>query len=425
MQGQKNGMDLQQELESAAPGRRRRRRFMALGILALAIIAALAWYNITHRSENGKLQFETGQVRRDDLTVTVSATGTLEPTNQVEVGSELSGIIKEVRVDFNDRVRVGQELARLDDTKLRAAVAKSEAALASARAGLKEAEATATEAQANFERMQHLRRSTDNRVPSDQDLETARATLDRALAAVAAARARIAEATATLNVDRTNLEKSVIYSPINGVVLTRSVDPGQTVAASFQAPVLFTLAEDLALMELHVDVDEADVGLVREGQPAVFTVDAYPERSFPAVIRQVRYGAQTTSGVVTYETVLTVSNEDLTLRPGMTATAEITVQEVRDALLVPNAALRFVPPAQGTAGRSGFMGRLMPGPPRRRSASDSAGASTGPCVWRLQDGQPVPVAVTLGHTDGQWTEVRAAELAPGTEVIIGILEETR
>jgi HlyD family secretion protein len=204
------------------------------------------------------------------------------------------------------------------------------------------------------------------------------------------------------------------------------VDPGQTVAASFQAPVLFTLAEDLALMELHVDVDEADVGMVHEGQAAVFTVDAYPERSFPAVIRQVRYGAEITSGVVTYETVLTVSNEDLTLRPGMTATAEITVQEVRDALLVPNAALRFVPPPPAAAGpRSGFMGRLMPGPPRQRSTANQAASQTGPKVWRLENGQPVPVAVTPGHTDGQWTEVRATDPAPGTEVIVGILEETR
>jgi HlyD family secretion protein len=198
------------------------------------------------------------------------------------------------------------------------------------------------------------------------------------------------------------------------------------VAASFQAPVLFTLAEDLSLMELHVDVDEADVGMVHEGQSAVFTVDAYPERSFPAVIRQVRYGAETTSGVVTYETVLTVSNEDLTLRPGMTATAEITVQEVKDALLVPNAALRFVPPAPAAAGaRSGFMGRLMPGPRRQLSTVNQAASQTGPKVWRLENGQPVPVAVTLGHTDGLWTEVRANDLAPGTEVIVSILEETR
>jgi HlyD family secretion protein len=418
------GMDLHQELESAAPNRRRR-IYLTLGILVLAAMAIFLWFATGRQAENAKPRFETRKVRQGDLTVTVGATGTLEPTNQVDVGSELSGIIQSVTVDFNDQVRIGQELARLDDTKLKAAVAKSEAALVSARASLREAKATATEARANYERMRHLRRSTDNRVPSDQDLETAKATLDRALAAEDSAQARIAEAIATLNVDRTNLEKSVIYSPINGVVLTRSVDPGQTVAASFQAPVLFTLAEDLALMELHVDVDEADVGLVREGQPAVFTVDAYAERSFPAVIRQVRYGAETTSGVVTYETVLTVSNADLTLRPGMTATAEITVQEVRDALLVPNAALRFVPPAQAATGPSGFMGRLMPGPPRRGGPTDNAGAPAGPKIWRLQDGQPVPVAVTLGQSDGQWTEVRAAELTPGAEVIVGTMEASR
>lgn len=417
-------MDLHQELESAAPNRRRR-RYLALGLLILAAIGGALWYAAAQRSENDKPHFETRKVRRGDLTVTVSATGTLQPTNQVEVGSELSGIIKQVAVDFNDQVHVGQELARLDDTKLKAAVAKSEAALASARASLREAKASAAEARANFQRITALRGLTNNRIPSDQDLEAAKATLDRAAAAEASAEARIAEAIATLNVDRTNLEKSVIYSPINGVVLIRSVDPGQTVAASFQAPVLFTLAEDLALMELHVDVDEADVGLVREGQPAVFTVDAYPERSFPAVIRQVRYGAAATSGVVTYETVLTVSNEDLTLRPGMTATAEITVQSVADALLVPNAALRFVPPAQASTGRSGFMGRLMPGPPRRSSGAAPAGTPAGPKVWRLQNGLPVPMAVTLGQSDGQWTEVRAPDLAPDTEVIVGTLEAAK
>jgi HlyD family secretion protein len=417
-------MDLQDELQSAAPNRRRRLLLVVLGVLGLAGAAALIYAN-GHRSETRQPRFETAKVRRGDLTVTVSATGTLEPTNQVDVSSELSGIIKTVAVDFNDRVRIGQELARLDDTKLRAAVAKSEAALASARAGLIEARATAAEARANLARIEQLRRVTENKVPSDQDLETAGAAVDRAVAAEAAAAAKIAEATATLNLDRTNLEKSVIHSPINGVVLTRSVEPGQTVAASLQAPVLFTLAEDLALMELHVDVDEADVGMVHEGQAAVFTVDAYPDRSFPATIRQVRYGAATTSGVVTYETVLTVSNQDLTLRPGMTATAEITVQQVTDALLVPNAALRFVPAVQPAAGRSGLIGRLLPGPPRRQKGTGGPDPASGPRVWLLQDGRPAPVPVTIGQSDGIFTEIKSPTLAPGAEIIIATLAEAK
>ncbi len=416
--------DLERELEAVAPGRRGRQLLLLLGLLVVAGAGLALWLG-GNGKDAAQPRFKTEDVRRGDLTVTVSATGTLEPTNQVDVGSELSGIIKSVAVDFNDRVRIGQELARLDDTKLKGAVAKSEAALASAKAGLVEAKATTVEALANLQRMEKLRRATDNRVPSDQDLETARAAVDRATASEEAARANILEAEATLRVDRTNLQKSVIYSPINGVVLTRSVDPGQTVAASLQAPVLFTLAEDLARMELHVDVDEADVGQVREGQEAVFTVDAYPQRSFPAHIRQVRYGAETTSGVVTYETVLTVSNDDLTLRPGMTATAEITVEKVTDALLVPNAALRFEPPrTEEGGGKRGLLARLMPGPPRR-SPSSARAADAGAKVWQLRDGRPVPVTVTVGRSDGVSTAVQAAELDAGAKVIVGTLTEAK
>ncbi len=411
-------MDLTKELQKAKKNHRGRLIFLVLATLVLAGGGWALWA-VYHRSETQQPRFATETARRGDLTVTVGATGTLQPTNQVEVGSELSGIIKSVAADYNDRVRVGQELARLDDTKLKAAVAKSTAALASARAGLTEARATALEARASLERLRHLRRLTDNKVPSAQDVETAEAAVKRAEAAQASASARIAEAEASLNVDRTNLEKSVIYSPIDGVVLARSVEPGQTVAASLQAPVLFTLAEDLTRMELQVDVDEADVGQVRQDQEAVFTVDAYPERRFPARIRQVRYGAATTNGVVTYKTILTVANEDLTLRPGMTAAAEITVETITDALLVPNAALRFTPPQPAPPGqRRGFLERLMPRPPH--SPARPAGRS-GPQVWILQAGKPAAVTVTVGQSDGILTEVRDTDLPPGTAVIVGTL----
>ena len=423
MTSQQTGdMDLTEEIERTGPGRGSRYRFLA--VLTLVVIgAALALWGRSYRADANQPRFKTEAVRRGDLTVTVSATGTLQPTNQVEVGSELSGIVKSVSVDYNDRIGIGQELARLDDTKLKAAVAKSEAALASARASLLEARATSAQGRVNLERLRDLRRRTNGKVPSEQDIDTAEATLERAVAAESSAAAKIAEAEATLNVDRTNLEKNVIYSPINGVVLTRSVEPGQTVAASLQAPVLFTLAEDLARMELQVDVDEADVGQVSEGQEAVFTVDAYPDRSFPARIRQVRYGAATTNGVVTYKTVLTVSNDDLTLRPGMTATAEITVQKITGALLVPNAALRFVPPrtAEKTT-RGGFLTRLMPRPPRPQ-ASGKNGA--GPRIWQVRNGLPVPMPVSIGQSDGSLTEVRAAGLEPGAEVIVDTLAEAK
>jgi HlyD family secretion protein len=194
-----------------------------------------------------------------------------------------------------------------------------------------------------LERLQYLSKISGNRAVSVHDLDAAKAALARARADEAAARASVDLARATLEVNETDLSKAVIYSPINGIVLTRSVEPGQTVAASFQAPVLFTLAEDLSMMELHVDVDEADVGQVQEGQRAVFTVDAYPDRSFPAHIRQVRYGSKTVDGVVTYETILVVDNSDLSLRPGMTATADIVVKEIENTILIPNAALRYKP----------------------------------------------------------------------------------
>ena len=417
-----NDMALTEEIERTAPARRGRYRYLA--VLALVVIGvALVLWGRSYRADANQPRFKTEAVRRGDLTVTVSATGTLQPTNQVEVGSELSGIVKRVTVDYNDRVRIGQELARLDDTKPKAAVAKSEAALASARASLLEARATSAQTRANLERLRDLQRRTNGKVPSEQDLDTAEATLERAVAAESSAAAKIAEAEATLNVDRTNLEKNVIYSPINGVVLTRSVEPGQTVAASLQAPVLFTLAEDLARMELQVDVDEADVGQVGEGQEAVFTVDAYPDRSFPARIRQVRYGAATTNGVVTYKTILTVSNDDLTLRPGMTATAEITVQKVTGALLVPNAALRFVPPRTAESNSSrGFLARLMPRPPRPQSSGKNG---SGPRIWRVRDGHPVPMPVSIGQSDGSLTEVRAAGLEPGAEVIVDTLVQAK
>jgi HlyD family secretion protein len=238
------------------------------------------------------------------------------------------------------------------------------------------------------------------------------------------ARAGIAEAAARRGVDETNLEKATIYSPVNGVVLARSVDPGQTVAASLQAPVLFTLAEDLRRMELQVDVDEADVGLVREGQEATFTVDAYPGRVFPARIVQVRYGSEAFEGVITYPTVLDVDNTDLTLRPGMTATADIVVQKLHDVLLVPNAALRYAPlppPANNTRKTGGsLLSKLFPRPARTRPQHHGNGtdARQGRRVWTLRDGQPMPVPVTVGATDGMLTEITGGEVTAGMPLII-------
>jgi HlyD family secretion protein len=405
---------------SAARKRLRRLWIVAPATLLLAALAALFLYL---RPTAEGVQYVTQEVRRGDLTVTVTATGSLAPTNEVEVGSELSGIVKTVEVDFNDHVRVGQPLANLDPTKFEAEVLRSRAALESAQAKVLEAQATVREADLNLERLRRLA-VLNARAVSPLDVDAAEASLARARAGEASAKAQVAEARATLKVDETNLTKTVIVSPVEGLVLTRSVDPGQTVAASLQAPVLFTLAEDLTQMELQVDVDEADVGRVQDGQAAAFSVDAYPDREFAARITQVRYGSATTEGVVTYKTILKVDNPDLALRPGMTATADITVDRVAHGLLVPNAALRFSPTSAGTpsAGtrRRGLLGMLLPRPPHSRERPAAAAGSKGKTqqVWVLRDGQPQAVTVATGLSDGAWTAVTEGDLQPGTLLVV-------
>lgn len=405
-----------------------RRYLMVLAVLALAasaIVGAYRWLRPGGSQE--VLRYRTEAVVKGDLVVTVSATGHLQPMNQVDVGSELSGTIDKVFVDDNDRVVRGQVLARLDVSRLTDQVNKSRAVLAAADATVLQMQALA-EARATLARLQHVAELSGGKVPSRTELETADAAVKRAAANEAAARAAVAQAQATLRSDETNLSKASIRSPIDGVVLLRKVDAGQTVAASLQAPVLFTIAENLTQMELQVDVDEADVGSVRAGQGAAFSVDAYPGRRYPSKVTRVGYGSQTKENVVSYLTVLAVQNDDLSLRPGMTATAEITTGSRTGALLVPNAALRYSPPA-ATANESpkgGLVGSLMPRPPRtvqRNAGARARGADQK--VWVLRDGRAVQVPITIGVTDGRMTEVVAGDLTPGTEVIVEALGRSR
>jgi HlyD family secretion protein len=392
--------------------------------LALAAVAALAaglWAWQANREAAAQPRYVTEPAVRGRLVVTVTANGTLQPTNQVDVGSELSGTVSRVLVDVNDRVKKGQLLVELDTQKLHDQVARSHAGLAVAQARVVQAGATVDEARGNLARLQEVARLSGGQVPSRAELAQAQAALARAEADAASARAGVADAKAGLSVDETNLRKASIRSPVQGVVLSRSVEPGNAVAASLQAVTLLTLAEDLARMKLQVNVDEADVGLVHDGQKAAFTVSAYPNRNYPATITRVSYGSTTKDNVVTYVAELSVANDDLSLRPGMTATAVIAASERNDVLLVPNAALRFTPAAASAAAPasgSSVVSRLLPRPPQQ--APRRAGTRTADVrqVWVLRDGQPVAVPVKPGASDGRLTEVASEALQPGMAVIV-------
>ncbi|RZT90375.1 HlyD family secretion protein [Azospira oryzae] len=388
------------------------KRFLAGGAIAVLALALLL-----SGGKKSQGQFLTETVDSGPLVVTVSASGTLAPTKSVDVGSELSGTLESVLVQENEQVKKGQLLAQLDISKLKDQVVKSQAAVAAAEASVAQAVATVAEARASLSRMRQVAELSGGKVPAKTELETAEATLLRAQANEASARATVTQARATLKSDETNIAKATIRSPVDGVVLTRKVEPGQTVVAAMTTPVLFSLAEDLTQMELQVKVDEADVGSVQVGQQASFTVSAWSGRKFPAQIQRVGIGATTTDNVVTYKTVLKVANNDLALRPGMTATAEIITASRDKALLVPNAALRFTPPQAAGGDQRSLLSRLMPGPPREpeKKRKDNGAAATQ--VWVLQEGQPVAVAVTPGVSNGRYTEILGGDLQPGMAVI--------
>ncbi len=411
--------------EPAAPPWYRRRALWA-GVLLLALTGAGVWYWQAHKEASAAPGYTTEPVTRGNLTLTVTANGTLQPTRSINIGSELSGTVLKVNVDVNDQVKKGQVLVELDTAKARDQVLRSRAALAVTIAKVAQTAATVKEAQASQSRLTEVARLSGGKVPSKTELEVAQATLERALADAASARASVDDAQAALSTDGINLSKASIRAPTDGVVLTRNVDPGNAVAASLQAVTLFTLAEDLAQLRLQVYVDEADVGSVKVDQDATFTVSAYPTRKYPARITRVAFGSTITDNVVTYLTYLAVDNADLSLRPGMTATATITATERNDVLLVPNSALRFTPTAAG-AGRAapatGIVASLIPrGPARAARKSAALGASTAAArqVWVLPsggDGTAVAVAVTPGISNGRLTEITGGDLQAGMQVI--------
>lgn len=391
----------------------------------VAVVCLALWWTFSGAPE--KVSYMTKPVQTGDLIVTVSADGTLKPVRTVSVGSELSGIVSRVNVDVNSVVKVGDVLIELDCAKLESAVNQARATLTSAEAKLLEAQAVYAEAKAKLARYEELNRASAGKMPSRAQLDEQRATVKKARAGIAVAQASIDDAKATLQTNETNLSKAFIRSPVDGVVLTRSVEPGYAVAASLQAVELLTVATDLHELELQVDVDEADVGEVRPGLKTTFTVSAYPDRPFPATLTKVAYGASSgTDKVVTYTTYLAVKNPELKLRSGMTATAIIETARKNDVLLVPNTALRFRPEVKTQSDSATRL--MMPGPRHagQKTVKETTRAVSGKSrtVYVLnQKGNAVKRDVKTGMTDGTMTEILSGDLKAGDKVIISQLKK--
>ncbi len=357
----------------------------SLIMLAMAVAAVGgSFYWSRARDPDGEARYRTQAVERGDITQLASANGTLNPVVLVNVGTQVSGTVKKWYADFNDRVKQGQVLLELDPAIYQAQVAQSAANLANARSQLKLAQANEARARELF-KLEYISR---------QELDTSVQSLEAARAQVALAQAQLAK-------DRTNLGYSVIRSPVSGVVVSREVDVGQTVAASFQTPTLFKIAQDLSKMQIDSSYAEADVGNLRVGQTATFRVDAFPNRVFEGTVRQIRLNPTTQQNVVTYDVVISVDNPDQVLMPGMTAYVSILVASRKNALLVPNAALRFRP-ADAEKPRDA------------RVRSGGAGGT----VYVLDNGRPRAVRVALGITDNRLTEIVGGELKAGDQVIV-------
>jgi len=349
----------------ATPARRRTliRSGTLLACVAVALAAAWFWHHRAAAADAGA--YRTAPVDRGDIRVAISATGTLSAISTVDVGSQISGQVTAVSVDFNDHVSKGEVLARIDPSTYQAQIAQGSAAVGSARANLASAQATLRNAEADFTRKTQL---AQQQLVARSDADLARAARDQARAQVNAAQAQITQQQASTQTSQLNLQRTVIRSPVDGVVVTRTVEPGQTVAASLQAPVLFQIAEDLSKMQIILAVDEADIGQVKAGQVVSFSVDAFPDRQYKGSVQQVRLSATNTNNVITYPVVVAVDNGDRSLLPGMTANAEIEVSRRSDVLRVPNSALRFKPaddgadaPPQGPQPRGGAgMGDELP-----------------------------------------------------------------
>jgi len=382
------------QLKPAA--RRSSRRVVAILALAVIVVAALASWYFSAGQET--VRYTTVPAGRGDITRTVTATGTVNPVLTIIVGTYVSGVIQELHCDYNTEVKEGQVCAKIDPRPYQTVVDQNKANLAVAQAQLEKDKATLAYAQLTYERNVTLAKTS---AVSKDALDNARSARDQAKAQIGVDDATIQQREAALAAAQVNLDYTDIISPVNGTVVSRNVTVGQTVAASFQTPTLFLIATDLTQMQVDTNVSESDIGGIKEGNRATFTVDAYPKRTFRGVVGQVRQSPQTVQNVVTYDVVVTVDNKDRMLMPGMTAATRIVVDQRRDVLRVPSQALRYAPP--GTA---------VPAAGTRRTRTE-----TQAHVYVLRDGKPVAVPVTAGLDDDSFTEIVSGDLKAGDPVI--------
>lgn len=403
-----------------------RRRKIVVAAVVAALVAAGGIWRWRSGGKSGPAAIETARVDRGRIVAKVTATGTLSALVTVQVGSQVSGRIASLEADFNSPVKKGQVIARIDPQLFDAAVEQARANAVAAQGNLAKAKAQALDAQRQLERTRAL---AERKLVAQADLDTAEAGADAAKASVEAAQGSLEQTRAALHQAQVNLAYTRIVSPTNGVVISRNVDVGQTVAASLQAPTLFVIAEDLSKMQVDTSVAEADVGRLRAGMPATFTVDAFPGEVFRGNVRQVRNAPQTVQNVVTYDAVVDVSNPEQKLKPGMTATATFVYAEKDDVLRVPNAALRFRPPpgfggdrkgGSGTRGAGGFTGRAEAaevGAAGAASRRPEGGEGPGRTVWVVRGERPTPVRIRTGISDGTVTEVLSGDLQEGDAVV--------
>ena len=408
--------DLLEELESFSSKKRINRKFIYIATAIVSFLAIVLFFIFNGNDKSNKIEYITKKVTQGDLSVVVSTTGNLNPTNSVEIGIEVSGTLKEIFVDFNDEVKAGQILAKIDTVKLQSQVDSSTAALAIAVANQKESQVLLNNKKTLYDRTLNMYKNSGGKYPSKNELDDTRFSYEAAIESLEAAKAKVLQAQSNLKTDKQNLEKASVKSSIDGIVLNREVEVGQTLAATMSAPKLFTIAKDLTNMDLIVSIDEADVADIKKDLPVTFTVDAYPNKVFNGKVKQVRLNPVDTNGVVTYETVVSVDNEDLLLKPGMTATAKIITKESKNKLLIPNGALRFKPKIQEQ--KNGGVNLVGPNMNRPANVARDLSKKELAPVFILENNQPKRVMVKVLDSDGKLTSIESEELKVNDEVII-------